>query len=73
MSHYNKITKPKSRGSPSNVPKGICRYCKEKISPENRIFQGTGGYKRECRPCRRKVNYENNRRKRQIIKDNPLW
>ena len=73
MSHYNKITKPKSSGRPSNVPKGICRVCKEKISPENRIFQGTGGYKRECRPCRRKVNYENNRRKRQIIKDNPLW
>ena len=37
------------------------------------MFQGTGGYKRECKPCRNKVNYKNNKRKRDIIKNNPLW
>tara|TARA_Y100001963_G_scaffold66303_1_gene92412 strand:- start:975 stop:1184 length:210 start_codon:yes stop_codon:yes gene_type:complete len=67
------LIKQKSRGKPSKTPKGICRYCNEKISPENRLFQSGGGFKTECRPCRRKLSRENNRRKRQITKSNPLW
>ncbi len=73
MPFYKQIVKPKSTGRPSKVPKGVCRLCKKKISPENRIFQNTGGYKRECKPCRRRVSRDHNRKKRQIIKDNPLW
>ena len=73
MPFYKQITKPKSRGKPSKIPKGTCRYCKEKISSENRLYQYTGGYKTECKPCARKLSRENNRKKRQIIKDNPLW
>ena len=73
MTSYKQITNPKSRGKPSKVSEGICRHCKEEISPENRVFQGTGGYKRECKPCIREINYKNNKRKRDIIKNNPLW
>jgi len=73
MSHYKKIVKPKAKGRPSNVPAGICRYCKKKITKEDRLYYTAGLVKRECKPCRRKVSREANRKRTQIIKDNPLW
>tara|TARA_Y100001963_G_scaffold156388_1_gene249858 strand:+ start:935 stop:1180 length:246 start_codon:yes stop_codon:yes gene_type:complete len=68
-----RLTKQKSRGKPSKTPKGMCRYCKEKISPENMLYYTQGGIKTECKPCRRQLSRESNRRRRKILKDNPLW
>ena len=70
---YKKIIKPKSKARPSNVPKGICRFCKEKITPENRLYYTAGATKKECRPCRRKISRKNNRKRQETIKNNPLW
>tara|TARA_Y100000593_G_scaffold53022_1_gene99274 strand:- start:3920 stop:4129 length:210 start_codon:yes stop_codon:yes gene_type:complete len=67
------LTKQKSKGKPSKTPKGICRHCNEKIAPENRLYYTQGLLRTECKPCRRKISLENNRKKRQTIKNHPLW
>ena len=67
------LIKQKSRGKPSKTPKGMCRYCKKQISPENRLYQSGGGFKTECKPCRREMTYRSNKKRQQTLKNNPLW
>jgi len=67
------ISKVYYRGKPSKTPKGICRHCNEKIAPEDRLYYTQGIRKTECKPCRRKISLENNRKKRKTIKNHPLW
>ena len=58
----------------SSTPPGVCKHCNEKISKENRLhYIGASGYKKECKPCVRKISREKNRKRYQTIKNNPLW
>ena len=70
-SSNNKAKFPKKKGS---TKKGYCRACSRKILDKNKVFYtGAIGIKNECKPCLRKRSRENNRKKAEIIKNNPLW
>ena len=51
-----------------------CKQCNTKINSENRVRKsGHVGYSSICRICTNKKTLEYTRKRRQIIKNNPLW
>ena len=51
-----------------------CKQCKATLTDANRVRNsGWIGYARICKKCRNKNNLKYSRKKRAIIKANPLW
>lgn len=51
-----------------------CKQCKTALTEENRVRKsGHIGYSNICRLCVNKNNLKYSRKRREIIKNNPLW
>ena len=51
-----------------------CKVCNETIVYENAIrYHNYPGIQKICKVCKRKQTKEYNRKKYEIIKNNPLW
>ena len=51
-----------------------CKKCNIKLNTDNRVRKsGHVGYSNICRACTNKNGLKYTRKRRQIIKDNPLW